>query len=309
MESIRLQNDRVRIEVVPELGCKIISIHDIAHDYEWLWKDPTRPLRPATFGELYQDFDISGFDECFPNIGISSYPLDSTLTLPDHGDLWSIPWTVRTEGLSLIAEVKGRSLPYVFSRTIELNGPRVTFKYHVRNEKDSEIAFIWSAHPLFKVSGDMRILLNETPEMTKEFGFGGRLGPDGLDGYLGKYRSYLWPHALSENGKKVDLSFVTLEKSVTDKVILNSPLDGRLSLKDSDSGRSLSFQYSPVEIPYLGICFNLGAWPFNDNPGTWVAIEPTTGCTDKLDESLARGIASSLAPGEVKSWGFEIELK
>lgn len=184
----------------------------------------------------------------------------------------------------------------------------MSFKYHVRNEKESGISFIWSAHPLFKVSGEMRILLNETPGMTKEFGFGGRLGPDGLDGYLGKYQSYQWPNALNENGKEVDLSFVTLEKSVTDKVVLNSPREGKLSLEDSESGRSLNFRFSPVEIPYVGICFNLGAWPFNNNPGTWIAIEPTTGCTDKLDDSLAKGAVNSLALGEVRNWSFEIEL-
>ena len=200
-------------------------------------------------------------------------------------------------------------MPYIFSRTVELNGPRVSFQYQVRNESDSEIFFIWSAHPLFKVSGEMRILLNETPKMTKEFGFGGRLGPDGLDGYLGKYKSYQWPIALNENGKEVDLSFVTLEKSVTDKVVLNSPIDGKLSLADSESGRSLNFQFSPIDIPYLGICFNLGAWPFNDRPGKWVAIEPTTGCTDKLTDSLARGVTNSLAPEEVRNWSFEIELR
>ena len=308
MESIKLQNESVRIEVVPELGCKIVSIQDIVHDHEWLWKDPKRPLKPAKFGDLYQDFDISGFDECFPNIGISPYPLDSTLTLPDHGDLWSIPWTVKTDGSSIIATVEGRSLPYIFSRTVELDGPRIIFKYQVRNENESDISFIWSAHPLFKVSGEMRILLNETPEMTKEFGFGGRLGPDGLDGHLGKYQAYHWPNALNENDEIVDLSFVTLKKSVTDKVVLSSPLDGKLSLEDSNSGRSLNIRFSPAEIPYVGICFNLGAWPFNDNPGTWIAIEPTTGCTDKLDDSLARGVADSLAPGEVRSWSFEIEL-
>ena len=308
MQTIQLQNDFMRIVALPELGCKIISIYDIVHDHEWLWKDSWRPLKTAEFGARYEDFDISGFDECFPNIGSSIYPLDSEVMLPDHGDLWSIPWNVNSNHLSMVAEVDGRSLPYLFTRRLELSGSIIKFHYQVRNKKDSNIVFIWSAHPLFSATGDMRVLLNDAPKMTKEFGFGGRLGSDGMNGYRGQHQVYDWPYSLSDKGVLVDLSYIKSEGPITDKVVLRSPLDGEIALEHMDSGRILSFRFSPIEIPYVGLCFNLGAWPFGVNPGTWVAIELTTGCTDKLSDSFARGVATTLATGETKSWSYEIEL-
>lgn len=309
MEIVSVQNDYVRISVVPELGCKIVSIYDIKHEYEWLWQDLNRPLRKAEFGTQYLDYDISGFDECFPNIGVSQHPLDSKLTLPDHGDLWSIPWMTTVEQLSVSAKVQGRSCPYIFSRKIHLEDRRIEFRYEVSNKGNSDFVFMWSAHPLFNITGEMRVLLNESPQMTKEFSIGGRLGPDGPDGYLGQFRPYEWPMVQDQTGADVDLSYVRLGVPVADKVVLNSPLDGKISLQDLASGRRLNLQLSPREIPFIGVCFNLGAVPSGSYPGTWIAIEPTTGCTDNLDASYERGAFNSLAPGASECWNFDIELK
>lgn len=308
METVSVQNEDVRISVVPELGCKIISIYDMAHEHEWLWNDLNRPIRKADFGTNYLDYDISGFDECFPNIGVSQHPLDSNLTLPDHGDLWSIPWATKVEGMSISAKVEGRSFPYIFARQIRLKGRKIEFSYEVRNVSEKVFVFMWSAHPLFSVTGAMRIMINGSPRMTKEFSIGGRLGADGPDGYSGQFRSYEWPKVQDQNGTEIDLSYIGLEAPIAVKVVLNSPLDGKVTLLDLASERRLTMTLSPTEIQYLGICFNLGAVPPGDNPGTWVAIEPTSGCTDNLDDSYERGVANLLAPGETQQWTFELDL-
>jgi hypothetical protein len=45
------------------------------------------------------------------------------------------------------------------------------------------------------------------------------------------------------------------------------------------------YSFNPEHIPFVGICFNLDAWPFTGEKARWVAIELSTGPTDKLDES------------------------
>jgi galactose mutarotase-like enzyme len=309
VEPVGVENEFVRINVVPELGCKIISIFDITHDHEWLWKDSNRPLKSAEFGTNYLNYDISGFDECFPNIGVSQHPLDPKITLPDHGDLWSIPWDTTVEEFLISSTVKGRSFPYVFSRQIQIEGQRIKFQYEVRNEGALNFAFMWSAHPLFNVAGAMSIVMNESPQMTKEFSIGGRVGQDGPDGYFGQFQSYIWPTVQDHKGSEIDLSQIRLGRPIADKVVLDSPSNGKIELRDLSSGRSLSFQLSPAEIPFIGICFNLGVVPSGNHPGTWVAIEPTSGCTDKLDDSYQRGAFSSLAPGESLRWAYSIDLE
>jgi hypothetical protein len=104
------------------------------------------------------------------------------------------------------------------------------------------------------------------------------------------------------------MSEVSLDKVLTDKVVLDAPVDGLVSLKKLSSGRSLTMKFSPLELPFLGICYNFGAWPLTGEPVTWVALEPTTGKTDRLDECAELDCARVLAPKSNANWSLEIEL-
>ncbi len=80
-------------------------------------------------------------------------------------------------------------------------------------------------------------------------------------------------------------------------------------LKNPKFGCSICFHFDPIEIPYTGICYNLNAWPFAGEPGCWLAIEPTQGATDKLDES--REVEAFLPfPSESRvEFGFRLEFR
>jgi hypothetical protein len=121
--------------------------------------------------------------------------------------------------------------------------------------------------------------------MTKEFSFSGRMGSDGADGYAGHLDSYIWPNTVGESGRNYDLSQITLVEPLTDKVVVAAPIDGEITLLNPRHNCSVRFSFNPKQIPFVGICFNLDAWPFTGEKARWVAIEPSTGPTDKLDES------------------------
>ena len=280
-----LENDFLKVSVIPELGAKIAQIKDKHANYDWLWEDPTRPLRARQVTDKYDEHDISGFDECFPNIGISSYPGDPDLILPDHGELWSQAWSCEKTNDSIISTAIGKALPYKFERKITLKDRSLVFSYAIENTGQESFKGFWSAHPLFNAVEGMQILLSGNPPMTKEFGFSGRMGSDGADGYEGHLDDYVWPNTIGESGKNYDLSQVTLAEPLTDKVVVSAPDDGVITLLNPQHKCSVRFLLNPQEIPYVGICFNLDAWPFTGRKARWLAIEPSTGPTDKLDES------------------------
>jgi galactose mutarotase-like enzyme len=296
------------VRVIPQLGCKIVEIYDLENDHEWLWSDKSRPIKAANYGDQYDLYDISGFDECFPNIGISQDPKNIGVTLPDHGEIWSLPWDVTDEVNGVSATVLGKLFDYRFSRKLSLKSNKLAIEYSVSNIGNSELTYMWSAHPLFAIDENMKIEITGNPKMSKEFGFGGRIGPDGDNWYEGHLSEHVWPSVLGANGQISDMSEVSLDKVLTDKVVLDAPVDGLVSLKKLSSGRSLTMKFSPLELPFLGICYNFGAWPLTGEPATWVALEPTTGKTDRLDECAELDCARVLPPKSNANWSLEIEL-
>jgi galactose mutarotase-like enzyme len=307
-QSVVISNQLVHLRVLPTLGAKIVELRDVVHDYEWLWSDESRPLRHGTFGASFEAYDISGADECFPNIGIGPNPINRDLILRDHGDLWSRPWKLIGQGPSIDCEIFGERETYSFRRKIALEATSLVVSYSVTNLHPEDLIYMWSFHPLFRVETGMSIELRGGTPMTKEFGFGGRMGADGANGYLGHLDHYLWPFVKSSDGETLDLSNIALDPKITDKVVLMSPPDGFVKLINHSAQRTCAFNFDPLELPFLGICFNLGAWPFSGKPATWVAFEPTTAMTDRLDEAHDLGTSRTLKPGQSDTWGFKITI-
>lgn len=301
-----LENEHLRVRVIPELGAKISQITDKQAQYDWLWTDESRPLRSRNNYDAYEAHDISGFDECFPNIGKGTYPGNPNIVMPDHGELWTKAWTCENSGNVITTTATGTVVPYKFQRKIELKEDSLLFSYSIENIGDTDFYGFWSAHPLFNAVEGMEIQVNGNPEMTKEFGFSSRLGADGLDGYFGHLDKYQWPHTIGADNQKYDISQVTLNKSLTDKVVLKSPRDGRVTLLNPQKNCSLSFNFDPSEIPFVGLCYNLDAWPSTGEKGRWLAIEPTHGCTDKLDEALKTAGVPLFRPEKPLEFAFSI---
>ncbi len=307
--SFKLFNSYVSLRLIPELGGKIVEIEDLANGYEWLWKDESRPYRRREFGDRYDHHDISGFDECFPSIAVGAHPRLREGLLPDHGELWCQPWSVKVEDGVLVTEVESRLFDYSFRRRIRLSDRTFFLDYEVHNRSSFPLEGFWSAHPLFHAHEGMSIEITGHPKMTKEFSFSGRMGEDGIDGYAGHLHQYEWPATMGVDGKQHDLSRISLIHPLTDKVVLESPEDGLVKLINSQVGRQLLIRFDPKELSYVGVCFNLGAWPFEGEKGTWVAIEPSQGSTDRLDESIDLGGLKGIDPGDKRRWGLCLSIQ
>lgn len=112
--SLTIENELIRVELVPQLGGKLVSMIYKPTGKQWLLDSGTRPLEQPEFGATFTDWDMSGWDECFPTIIACPSGVDDHILLPDHGELWSLPGTCKIEEGLLTVRSKVRSCPTVF---------------------------------------------------------------------------------------------------------------------------------------------------------------------------------------------------
>ena len=74
-----LENEALRVVIVPDLGAKIVSLYDKTHQREWL-VPPIRPVRQTAYGDDFVSQDMCGWDEMMPTIWV-------------HGHSASVPTT------------------------------------------------------------------------------------------------------------------------------------------------------------------------------------------------------------------------
>ena len=127
--AVVMQNDAMRVAVIPEIGGKIISLESRRTGRDWLWKNPHLPLRkPPADAADFGAFDAGGWDEVFPTVNPCQVPNSAwgNRALTDHGELWYRPWQVvaakvgSPAGATLTLAIDDPELPFRFERTLTL---------------------------------------------------------------------------------------------------------------------------------------------------------------------------------------------
>ena len=91
-ENVVIKAGGCSVTLMPALGGKIASLRVGADE---LLQTPLKPLAPRTRTMAFSDSDASGWDECLPSVAACTMPTEAgTAVIPDHGDLWRVPWKV-----------------------------------------------------------------------------------------------------------------------------------------------------------------------------------------------------------------------
>jgi len=302
LEALSIESNRIRLCVVPQLGGKIVSINDKHVSHEWL-VGPVNSIKPLSYGASFIDQDMSGWDEMFPNITGGSYPAPGPYynqPLPDHGEVWSLPWTVEAASPEqIVMSVRGRVLPYKLVRTAHISGTNTfIFKYQVTNLGPEPFHYLWTAHPQFVGGPSIRIVL-----------------PDAVNKIVNALASptwdaagtrYDWPETYSADNQHWHLDRMGLA-SLNDcrKFYLppESPINQAI-LANLDLKCTLTMQWVTEELPYLGIWIDEGA--YNANPV--IALEPANGFFDNLSLAYKNKRLATIAAGETQSWELSVKL-
>ena len=270
-----LRNEAVELALVPELGAKVILLRNLVTGYEWMWHPPTgMKLFRNQLGDDFAASTMTGWDECLPTIA----PCDwKGRKLPDHGEVWSVPWKVDLEAFGrgvLKTSVPLPISPFHFERTIELHGNEIHLNYRLENLGKEPEEFLWAMHPLLPVNDHIQLELTE--EARK---------------------------ALTRKPWIDGLKFSTDKPSCV-KTYTGPLSEGRAGVVNTAARDLLQFEWDTTRNHTLGLWLTRGGW----NGYHHVALEPTNGAADALTDAVKAGQGGLLAPQEKRSWQVKLRV-
>jgi galactose mutarotase-like enzyme len=293
--AIFLGNSEIQVVVLPDRGGKIASLYSKPFDRELLWQTPgekysTSPLRGGTFGPE----DSSGFDDMFPTILACNYsdPPWQDVVMPDHGELWSMPWEcIQQNHNSVELSVQGRSFPYSFLKRVEIHGNILLMNYSVTNHSDHFFHCLWAAHPLFATRPGMVLTLPESCTSIVNAFNTEEMGPIGTR----------WAFPIDGS---LDFTSIAADTGKCRKFYVSDVLtEGYCALVDPVAAFKLELRFPVERIPYLGIWINEGGWAEQNNIG----IEPASSGMDSPPQAAQFGMGGGLLPWETRIWFLEIK--
>jgi galactose mutarotase-like enzyme len=309
VENVLIQVGSCAVTVLPQFGGKIASIRVDEHE---LLQTPLAPIAPRNSTMPFDAGDASGWDECLPSVAACTVDLETgTAEVPDHGDLWRIPWThqvTATDNASVTLTGKCHSLPLELERRLELLEVgecwHLKLQYKLTNHGTESVPWSWAAHPLFAVeAGDRIVLPDSITELRLEGSGGKRLGEAG--------QRVSWPVASLSDGTRTDLRVVESSHSAIGDKLFAGPLqapENWCALERPSAGLRIRFSFDTTATPYLGLWICYGGWP--DRPGPkqmCVALEPATAPVDSL--AITGPWSRTLAPAQSIHWPMNVEFQ
>jgi len=295
--ALALENEDMRIVIVPNLGAKIVSLFDKQNQREWL-VPPIRPVQQTVYAADFVSQDMSGWDEMLPTIVACDW---NGVHLPDHGEVWSIPWRVDEERESLSLSVDGVALPYHLTRSAVLTAPAtLRLRYSLTNTGPMAFPYLWAAHPQFAVNENTRIVL--PPDITHLVNV---IDKDPRWGQAGE--NCEWPLTVDSSGQTWRLDRVGPAKNHTCRKFYLPPekTAAWAALIDEKLSCQMRLDWSPDETPYLGLWVDEGAY----NTAPVVALEPSSSYYDSLELALLNRRTVWLKVGETARWELRVSLR
>lgn len=305
-ENVVISVPGCSVTVLPALGGKISSI--CVGSQELLQK-PLHPRGPRNQTMSFEESDAGGWDECLPSVAACSIETAAgTANIPDHGDLWRVPWELlEATNDSVTMRARCFSLPLVMTRTMLLtstaNGWRLQVLYSLTNHGIYTVPWSWAAHPLFTcLPGDRLSLPAEIKSLRLEGSRDQRLGSGGS--------MISWPLAKTQGGSSHDLSLAYApDAGFGDKLFAGPVGEAWCTLHRPSVGLDVTTRFDPAITPWIGLWLCYGGWPENgDGPHqVCIAPEPTTAPVDSLAETGEW--SRSLEAGETVNWPMEVTIE
>ncbi len=301
VRSIVMENEALRLTIVPEFGAKIASLVHKKTGRECLDQLPGDRFRKAAYASPYDQGEVTGFDEMFPTISecyCDSGPWAGT-KFPDHGEVWSLPWTCAISGSQVSTSVHGVRFPYEFTRMVTLERANtILLRYKVQNLSACDFPAMWAAHPLFTVSPGTRIILPQCAENIVNTVPGQALGD-----YGGRFT---FPIARGSDGRQWDLSRVGPNegKFYFKYFILDKLEEGFAVIHDPKSLETVAMVWSVDQVPYFGMWVNEGGWG-----GMYhAAPEPCTAPFDRWDTARQWGRLPVISAFGRQEWSLRLTV-
>lgn len=266
-----IENDYIKLTVLPEKGADIYKFIDKVHNIDFLWKTPMglrKNVRtvPSGYGNEsnFSNTYEGGWQMIFPNGGSSCEYKGINLEM--SGEALNRSWEYRIvengpDKVVVVFETEIHNLPYKLKRIIEVNSNEslIKIKEVIKNDGLEELNYMWGQHLAFegtifrnndwKLNVPCKKVLTNTTTIAKE-----TMGPAG--DRINRFPTngeFSWPIIKDVNDNDVDMSLIP-DKSINscDIAYLNELTDGFYALVN--------------EREELGFCLS---WPKDLFPFVW----------------------------------------
>jgi hypothetical protein len=287
LRTVRLENARLAVDVLPELGGKILRLIDKRGDRDLLWHSPRVEPHRAELHANFDDHWPGGWDEAFP--GGAPSPNRYGDQLPYMGELWTTTASHRIArndpaGVELELTLTTPITPARWTRRLTLAGddPVLRIAYRLENVGTMPFDYNWGLHPVAAISPAHRFDVPATKAEVDENG-GGTLGVKG--------DRYDWPQfndldvrrALGADAGCFALHYLTELR------------EGWVATTDTAARRGFGLVFDHALFPVVWLWMVYGGWR-----GYYHAIaEPWTGYPSPLAEAVEAGRARLLDAGGV----------
>jgi hypothetical protein len=287
LRTVRLENARLAVDVLPELGGKILRLIDKRGDRDVLWHSPRVEPHRAELHANFDDHWPGGWDEAFP--GGAPSPNRYGDQLPYMGELWTTAASHRIArndpaGVELELTLTTPITPARWTRRLTVAGddPVLRIAYRLENVGTMPFDYNWGLHPVAAISPAHRFDVPAAKAEVDENG-GGTLGVKG--------DRYDWPQfndldvrrALGPDADCFALHYLTELR------------EGWVATTDTAARRGFGLVFDHALFPVVWLWMVYGGWR-----GYYHAIaEPWTGYPSPLAEAVEAGRARLLDAGGV----------
>ena len=306
-KAIVLESNQLKATFLPGIGAKMASLVHKPLQKELLTQRLGEKYKTQPYDGNYLIGEGSAFDDMFPNIDACFYnrfPWEGT-PLPDHGEVWQLPWEMDTMGDKVHFKVNGIRLPYVMERWLNFDDDdTLVINYKATNPTPYEMDFVWAAHIMLNANEGDTIEVDENLKnafvtycMSRQMGDYGRI--------------ITFPLCDDMNGYPVNLQNLPgpVKNDFFKFYFQESMKYGVCKLNYLKEGKSLKIWVPVNEVPYLGLLYNSGGGKdIIDMDGTNFYFEPCTAPFDRPDIARLHNKQSTLKPYEEKSWYLKIAV-
>jgi len=282
LDILTVENDHLRVEIVPALGGKISSVYNKKLEREFLWSNAGLLLQENQPGDDYDSHFWGGIDELLPN----DLPeqIDGVM-YPDHGELWTarLAYTLLENGVAVYGLLPLSGLHYSKTIYLHADAPKINVEYKLVNQTAEHRKFLWKLHAALRIGeGDRletgarkgRIVSREASRFDE----------------MGEFQ---WPIL-----QGVDASVVPKKDNTMDFFYLFDSPEGEMGLVTGNGKYRFSYAYDQRIFPYQWYFASYGQFR---NHYTAI-LEPASAMPVSVNEATALGQCGVLEPnGEIRT--------
>jgi hypothetical protein len=289
LHAIEMENDWLRLTVLPELGAKIYDLVCKRTGRDVLWHNPRIPPQTYAIESNFDNYWCGGWDEGFPSCDECDHAGEH---YPNLGELRSVHWNVasaETARGNAVAELTtfGPISPVRARKTVTLHAdqPVLTMQYGLENLGPLPLDFIWGTHPALKPSDRMLLRI---PAKTGIVGQSSHpsLGEPG--------QRYAWPILQTPLGATDISRTQPADAGVSCGHYATDFEAGWYAVEDETTGAGFLLAFPVSTCPYLWMWLSYGGWRGYHH----IIIEPWTSYPVNLATAVKQRTAKRLEEGD-----------